>query len=165
MKSKLLITAIFFAGFCSASAFSLDFMGLELDGSTTLSGADGDQLTIQVPEFGNVAFGVQQKGVSAVVDDNFGTAAIEFDSSQIITVNFFAGLDVENVMVGFVGVANGADAPFYTSVDSQSGFIQIDSGSAGISSLTFDVAGPKVPEPSTALLGLIGVTALLRRRR
>lgn len=167
MKFKLFSLAALAAGISSAGAFSLDFTGLSLDGSVTLSGKD--QLVINVPEFGNVAFGVAEKDVTATVDDNFtdnGTpvAAIEFDDTRTITVDFFAGIDVENVVVGFVGV-DGGEAPIYSIVSAQSGTITLPSGEVGIQSITFDSVGQKVPEPSTAILGCLGAIALLRRRR
>ncbi|MGJ8726178.1 MAG: PEP-CTERM sorting domain-containing protein [Roseibacillus sp.] len=164
MKLKTFSLAALFAGINSVSAFSLDFTGLDLDGSTTLSGADGDQLVITVPAFGDVAFGVAQKDAVAVVDDNNGVAAIEFDSTKTITIDFFSGSDVENVVVGFVGVDAG-ETPSYTEVDSRSGLVTIPVGAAGIQTVTFDRIGPKVPEPSTAILGCLGAIALLRRRR
>lgn len=163
MKFKFLTLAALSAGVVSSSAFSLDFTGLDLDGSVTLSG--DDNLIINVPGFGNVGFGVLEKGVSAVVDDNLGVPAIEFDDTKTITINFFAGSPVENVMVSFVGVQQGIE-PTYVPVDNFGGTVAFGQGaSGGIQSITFDRIGPKIPEPSTAVLGLLGALALLRRRR
>ncbi|GHC46235.1 PEP-CTERM sorting domain-containing protein [Roseibacillus persicicus] len=165
MKFTFLTLAALSAGVVSSSAFSLDFTGLELDGSVTLSGADGDQLIINVPGFGNVGFGVAEKDLSAVVDDNYGVPAIEFDETKTITINFFAATPVENVMVSFVGVPQG-DEPTYVPIDNYGGTVSFDAGvSGGIQSVSFDAIDTKVPEPSTTLLGLIGAVALLRRRR
>ena len=161
MKFKAFALVTLVAGISSASAFSLDFTGLATDGSVSLS--EGDQLVIQVPDFGNVGFGVAPKDASALITEIDGTPVIEFDSSRTITVNFFAGVPVENVMVSFVGVQ--ADTPVYTALTPTSGTISISAGSAGISELSFDQAGDKVPEPSTAILALLGAAALLRRRR
>lgn len=164
MKFKALALAVLAAGIHSASAFSLDFTGLATDGSVTMSGADGDQLVIAVPGFGNVAFGVAEKDVSATLVDFGGTPAIEFDPSKTITIDFFSGSPVENVMVSFVGVDQG-ESPSYSTVSDTSGVVRIPAGTAGISGVTFDRVGPKVPEPSTTVLGLLGAVALLRRRR
>jgi hypothetical protein len=147
-----------------ASAFSLDFTGLATDGSVSLSGADGDQLVISVPGFGNVAFGVAEKDATASVVEIDGVPAIEFDDARTITIDFFAGSPVENVLVSFVGVDQG-ESPTYTSLTDTSGVARIPVGTVGIQGLTFDRVGPKVPEPSTAILGLLGAVALLRRRR
>ena len=165
MKLKLLSIATLFVGLTSAGAFSLDFTGLNLDGSTTFSGADGQRLIIEVPGFGNVGFGVNPEGSTAQVVELDGVAAIEFDETRTITVDFFAGSDVENVVVSFVALNVGED-PIYTAINSRSGEISTNQGTVGISGISFDrIGGPKVPEPSTAVLGLLGAVTLLRRRR
>ena len=82
-------------------------------------------------------------------------------SSRLIS---FLAANVENVVVGFVGVDSNEE-PDYVIVSGTSGQVVIPSGAIGISSVTFDRVGPKVPEPSTALLGCLGAIALLRRRR
>lgn len=164
MKFKLFALAALAAGLSSASAFSLDFTGLATDGSVTLSGAGGDQLVIEVPEFGNVGFGVQEEGVSATLVEIDGVPAIEFDPSRTITIDFFSGSPVANVVVSFVG-SNPGEIPTFTTLSDTSGIVSIPSGSAGIEGITFDRVGPKIPEPSTALLGLLGAVAVLRRRR
>lgn len=166
MKSNLIAASFAVLGMASASAFSLDFTGLDL--STTFSGADGDKLVIDVPGFGNVAFGVALKDVEATFtefdEDGVDVTAILFNVDTPITVEFFAGSDVENVVVDFVGVNTGEE-PTYTIVTPQSGDILTNKGNVGIAGISFDRVGPKVPEPSTAFLGLIGAVALLRRRR
>ena len=176
MKLKTIFLAALCAGIHSASAFSLDFTGLndgengELNGAT-FSGADNDQQTITVPDFGRVTFGVggDDKSASAVISDSFGPLAIEapagFDSDLVITINFESGSDVENVFVNFIGADGPTTGPLYQIVSPQSGTVVLPAGAIGISSLTFDRIGPKVPEPSTALLGGLGLLALLRRRR
>ena len=88
MKFKTISLAALFAGIHSVSAFSLDFTGLN---GSTFSGADNDMQVIAVPGFGNVSFGVLAKGQSAEIGTTFGVEAIEFDDSQVITVDFFSG--------------------------------------------------------------------------
>lgn len=169
MKFKAFLLAISAAGLSSAGAFSLDFSGLDLDGSVTFGGPDSDELIIAVPGFGNVGFGVAgpDKGVSDGIADVVeldDVAAIRFDATKVITIHFYAGCDVENVNVNFVAVNTGED-PIYTSIDSLSGHVSTNKGTVGISSITFDKVDATVPEPSTAVLGLLGAVALLRRRR
>lgn len=169
MKLKFLISTTFLAGILSAGAFSLDFTGLNLEEPVTLSGADGEQLVIFVPGFGNVAFGVAEKDITAEIallpdENDVDVPAIEFDATMTITVDFFAGSEVENVMVDFVALNTGED-PEYIAVDGFSGQIITDKGTVGIAGLSFDRVGPKIPEPSTTLLGLLGAVTLLRRRR
>ena len=165
MKLKTISLVALLAGIHSAGAFGLDFSNLDLalDGSVTAGNADGQRLVLGVEGFGNVTFGTTVKGDFATLDDNNGVAALEFDSSQTISISFISGSEVENIVVEFVGPD--ASEAIYTAVNGDSGFVTLPSGSAGIANIEFDRVGPKVPEPSTALLGGLGLLALLRRRR
>ena len=168
MNFKILTLTALFAGIHSVSAFSIDFTGLNQDLDTTFTGADGETLVITVPNFGNVSFGVDAKDVTAGFDqfdrDGEDATAILFNSDTPIIIEFFAGSDVTNVMVDFVGL-NVGEEPMYTAIDGQSGVITTNKGTVGIAGISFDRVGPKVPEPSTALLGALGALTLLRRRR
>ena len=112
MKFKTLSLVALLAGIHSASALSIDFTGLDLDGSVSFAG--DDRLVIEVPGFGNVLFGTDKDRV--VVGNTFGEPAAEFDSSKVITVEFISdggGLSVSDVLVGFVGEDDGEN-PIFT---------------------------------------------------
>ena len=165
MKFKLFASSVILAGVVSSQAFSLDFSGLDVDGSINLSGIPGEQLIISVPDFGNVGFGVLQDGVSTEINDNFGEPAIEFDPARTITVNFFGGA-ATNVTINFVGLdaGEGVTSSFGPDFVGDFGTIELSNGVAGISGLTFEAKG-RIPEPSVSILAALGAVALLRRRR
>ncbi len=164
MKPKALILISSFAGIYSASAFSLDFSGFATDGSDNLGSQLGEELVVNVPGFGDVAFGVQQSGATAVISEIDGEPAIQFDPTRSITIDFSDGGTVQNVVVSFVGIDAGENTSITIPNDS-SALVALSAGTAGISEVTFDRVDKKIPEPSTAVLGLLGAVALLRRRR
>ena len=152
---------------------SLDFSGIDGVNSavalpSTISPSDAQ--VIEVAGFGNVAFGLEAgpKPTANFVESAPGEIALVFDSSQVVTVNFFptSAVDVENVVVSFVGVE-----PIFTTLDGITGTISLPAQEGGpvlvgnITGLEFDVTEKKIPEPSTAILGFIGAMVLLRRRR
>ncbi len=164
MKLKFVTLLASIGGIVTSQAFTLDFTGLNIaaDSEPVLL-SDADQLVIEVADFGNVGFGVANDGETEV-SDTFGVPAIEFDASQVITINFFAGIDVTNVVVDFVGVDSGED-PVFTLLSGTSGTVSLNTGTVGIEGIGFEIDDKKIPEPSTAILALLGAVALMRRHR
>lgn len=151
----------------SASAFTLDFSGLDasLNGSPAFDGSafadDKDTFFFGIPGFGNIGFSTD--GNPAFLGTNFGAPALEFDSAQIVSLQFISGNAVANVVPTFIGAPQGV-TPVYTVTSETTGTLTIPSGSAGLASITFDEVN-KIPEPSVSILGALGALALLRRRR
>lgn len=163
---KLISSLFLVASAISASAFTLDFSGLDaaLNGNPPFDGSDfvddKDTIFFGVPGFGNIGFSTD--GNPAFFNTNFGTRALEFDDQQVVFVQFISGATVGNVVPTFVG--GGAGSAVYTVTSETTGTLTIPAGSAGLASVTFDEFG-KIPEPSVSILGALGALALLRRRR
>jgi hypothetical protein len=161
MKTKYALVASLACGFAStAGAFSLDFVGLE--GSTL-----PPSQTIAVPGYGDVVI----EAVSGILEINdttysrFGTfvTAVNFQQGDSIRVTF-TGLQPINVDFDFVGVSPGEQ--FVITPDlfvPQAFLVTLDPGNdgAGLKAIGWQ----QIPEPSTALLGGLGMLMLLRRRR
>lgn len=164
---KLFSTLFLAASAISASAFTLDFSGLDasLNGNPPFDGSDfvddKDTIFFGVPGFGNIGFSTD--GTPAFFNTNFGAPALEFDSGQVVLLQFISGATVGNVVPTFIGAPQGV-TPVYTVTSETTGTLTIPSGSAGLASITFDEFG-KIPEPSVSILGALGALALLRRRR
>lgn len=161
---KLISSFFLVASAISATAFTLDFSGLDaaLNGNPLFDGSefvdDKDTIFFGVPGFGNIGFSTD--GNPAFLNTTFGTRALEFDDQQVVFVQFISGTTVGNVVPTFVG----GGAPVYTVTSDTTGTLTIPAGSAGLASITFDEFG-KIPEPSVSILGALGALVLLRRRR
>lgn len=169
MKMKLTLIAALFCGLSSAaSAFTLDFIG---DEGTTLP---ADTLVITILGYGDVRFEARDASVLSVGNDfeNDGpgqttSPSLNFDTGESATITFL-GLQPINVQFDTVGLNTGEF--FVTSPGSTANeFIialngiafQPGTSGAGLFQVGFD----QVPEPSSALLGLIGSSLLVLRRR
>lgn len=174
MKFQTLLTTFFVAGALSASAsFSVDFTGFNL--SSPVNFSNEDPLVITVAEFGNVLFstvdpdgnGPQTSPVGSITDV-FAEPSATISETQPIVINFISGSVVENVMLTFIGADNFSQTVAGEVVNGDSVVATLPSnldGDFGLSLVTFDRVGPKVPEPSVSILGAIGALLLLRRRR
>ena len=155
MKTKLIIATAVLACLPSiSSAFSLDFTGLT---GTPLP----PNLVIFVPGYGNVTFEAAPGSNLAVVDYGI-TPALSFDQNETVIITFNGGevtppgLNYTGLEIGESFLAQFASYNTYTATHQGAG------NGAGISGLSFNQA---VPEPSSTLLGVLGASLLVLRRR
>lgn len=159
MKIKLFIGSAMFVCLSSVgSAFSLDFTGLV---GTTLP---PDPLVIFVPGYGNVTF---ESALSSnlIVEPVDGTPALAFDQGEAVRITF-DGVDVTDISFGYAGVSISESFSVVPDIFDPNTFVATLNGTgngAGITSITFN--GNAIPEPSSALLGVIGASLLVLRRR
>jgi hypothetical protein len=160
---KLTAIAAMLAGLCTASsAFTLDFAGYE---GVTLP---PNPLVIFVPGYGDVMFEAGDGSALAVNsdylnDNGFGAPSLSFSEGDTVRVTFL-GLEPLNVDFDFVGVSAGE--AFIVQVDqfaSQAFLLTLQGGGdgAGLYAVSFN----QIPEPAASLLGAMGLTLLLVRRR
>lgn len=163
MKTKIPLQAVLFCGLCSAaSAFTLDFVGY--DGQTL----PPNPLTIPITGYGDVTFeagtGSSLVVNSAFLNDNgFGAPALAFSQNDQVRITF-QGAPVTDVDFDFVGVSNGETFVVQTDLFSSNTFLvnlQGGGDGAGIFQISFNA----VPEPSASLLGALGASLLVIRRR
>lgn len=142
----------------SLSAFTLNFAGLV--GQTIPS-----TLTVTVPGYGDVRIDAPAASPVAV-GDLYGAPAIQLAPGQQIVVSFLGGAvtEFDSLDLGLDGeelfVTN-----FFSGINV--GTFTLDGEAlvpgGGITAITFNAAA--VPETSSAMLGLLGVTGLILRRR
>ncbi|BCU78451.1 hypothetical protein [Luteolibacter sp. LG18] len=145
-----------------SQAFTLDFVGYE--GSTL----PPNPLVINVPGYGDVRFDAAN-GSSLVVNNAYqndnGSAApsLSFDQGEALQVTFL-GAQPLNVDFDFVGVSSGES--FTVQPDlfvSQSYIINLQGSGDGAG--LYAISWTQVPEPTSAMLGVIGSMVLVLRRR
>ena len=167
MKTKLPLIASLYFGLCSiGSAFSLDFNLVPIN--TTVP----PTLTINVPGYGSVDFEILAG--SAVVDNKYASPpptttspSLNFDTNESVKITF-VGAQPEDIDFAFVGVSIGEQFTV-TPQASPNEFVvtlaNIGAGpgatkaGAGLYQINF------IPEPSSSILGVIGASMLLIRRR
>lgn len=166
MKTKIALAMALFCGPTAVSnAFTLDFVGYE---GTTLP---PNPLVIFVPGYGDVRFDAAN-GSTLVVDSAYqndnGSAApsLSFTERDALKVTFL-GAQPLKVDFDFVGVSAGETFTVQPSLfEAQSYLINLQGSGdgAGLYAISWQQQ-QTVPEPSSALLGLIGSAALVLRRR
>lgn len=158
---KLILAALAALSF-NASAFSLDFTAYN---GTNISA--GSPLTIFVPGYGNVVFstiGAEVLQVNNVFPPP-GAVSLAILPTQTLFVNFagaYAPFDIDDVSFGFTDLSNG-DGLSITSINAST--VRLTMGAGGNGAGLRDVNFSAVPEPSTTMLGAVGVLALALRRR
>lgn len=172
MKIKtLLITAVSLAASALSQAFTIDFNALVVPQGTTID--SGTPLTINVTGYGDVRFevgGTDVVQVGTTYSNDAGTTivnSLEMDAGDKILVTFL-GPEALNVDFDIAGLTPGEEVVQITQHAIRTFEFQVNtignpgSDGAGIAAVSWTA----VPEPSSALLGLLGAgTLILRRRR
>jgi len=164
MKTKTTLVAALFCGLSAiSSAFTLNFVGSE---GTIIP---PDVLEIAVPGYGSVLFEAVA-GSTLIVDNahlnNLGSGApsLSFQTGEAVKVTFI-GLTPTDVNFDYVGVSTGE---FFTSMAdgvTPQAFIVTLNGSGDGAGL-YAVSWSQIPEPSSAILGVLaGAVCIFRRRR
>lgn len=166
MKINIPLAAVLIAGVPAiSSAFTLDFAAYT--GAVVQSGTP---LSINVPGYGDLTFDVGA-GSPLVVnsayqnDNGFGGPSLSFDQNDAVKITF-NGLSPLNVDFDYVGVSVGESFVSQKDLFTPEAFVVNLQGAgdgAGIYSISWNTEA--VPEPASAMLGLIGTTIFAFRRR
>ena len=165
MKMKTpLIAAMFLTVVSSVQAFTLDAVGYE--GGIL----EQNPFSVFVPGYGEIVFEAAP-GSSLVVnsayqnDNGFGGPSLSFDENESVKITF-TGADPLNLDFDFVGQSVGETFVIEKDLLTPQAFLitlQGKGNGAGLYAASWDVQC--VPEPSTAVIGLLSSLLLLRRRR
>lgn len=164
MKMKTpLIAALLLGMNAISSAFTLDAVGYEGEELTS------NPVSVLVPGYGELVFQAAV-GSTLVVnsayrnDNGFGGPSLSFDQNEAVKITF-TGAEPLNVDFDFVGVSAGES--FIVQKDlftPQAYLVTLQGGGNGAG--LYAVSWNTVPEPTSALLGLVsGAFFAFRRRR
>lgn len=165
MKMKLPLLAALVAGLpMASSAFTLDAVGYE-GAELSLS-----PLSIFVPGYGFVIFEAVP-GSALVVDsayenDNgFGGPSLSFDQNDAVQITF-GGLEPLDADFDFVGLSTGEIFDVQKDLFTPQTFlVTLQGGGDGAGLYAVSWETECIPEPSSAMLGLIGTAVFAFRRR
>lgn len=165
MKLTTPLVAALLAGMPAiSSAFTLDAVGY---GGSELS---LNPQSVFVPGYGELIFEAAV-GSALVVnsayenDNGFGAPSLSFDENEAVKITF-NGLDPLNVDFDFVGVSAGENFVVQKDLFTPNAFLVTLQGSgdgAGLYAISWNTEA--VPEPTSAMLGLIGTAIFAFRRR
>lgn len=165
MKMKLPLLAALVAGLpMASSAFTLDAVGYE-GAELSLS-----PLSIFVPGYGFVIFEAVP-GSTLVVnsayenDNGFGGPSLSFDQNDAVKITF-GGLEPLNTDFDFVGLSTGEIFDVQEDLFTPQTFLVALRGGgdgAGLYAVSWETEC--IPEPTSAMLGLIGTAVFAFRRR
>lgn len=147
-----------------SGAFTLDALGY--------SGSDltSNPVSVTVPGYGELVF-ESVAGTTLVVnsayenDNGFGGPSLSFDQNDSVKITF-TGAQPLNVDFDFVGVSAGENFVVEKDLITPQAFILTLQGSgdgAGLYAISWNTDA--VPEPASALLGLMGAAVFAFRRR
>ncbi len=165
MKMKIPLIAALVAGMpVISSGFTLDAVGYA---GSELS---LNPVSVFVPGYGELIFEAAVGSVlvvnSAYQNDNgFGGPSLNFDQNEAIRITF-NGLEPLNVDFDFVGVSAGESFVVQKDLFTPQAFLvtlQGGGNGAGLYAVSWNTQA--VPEPTSALLGLIGTAVFAFRRR
>ncbi len=165
MKMKIPLLAVLTACLPAiSSGFTLDAVGY---GGSELS---LNPVSVFVPGYGELVFEAAV-GSALVVnsayqnDNGFGGPSLNFDQNEAIRITF-NGLEPLNVDFDFVGVSAGESFVVQKDLFTPQAFLVTLQGGgdgAGLYAISWNTQA--VPEPTSALLGLIGTAVFVFRRR
>ncbi len=175
MKTKLTLFAALYCGLSAVgSAFTLDFRnystGVPIPTGTTVQPA----LVINVPGYGNVQFDAVGTSVLVVNGDyendspgNTTSPSLNFDIGEAVKVTFLGAQPVD-VVWATVGLNTGEY--FITQEGSTAKEFIVTLGGSNPNAANrgaglYEVGFQQVPEPSAALLGVLGASMLVLRRK
>jgi len=163
MKTTIALAIASLCGLTAvSSAFTLDFVGYD---GTTLP---PNPLVINVPGYGDVRFDAGT-GSSLVVNSAYqndnGSAApsLSFDQGDALQVTFL-GKQPLHVDFDFVGVSPGESFNVQPDLFKSQTYL-LNLQGAGDGAGLYAISWTQVPEPSSALLGVLGTSILVLRRR
>lgn len=163
MKMKTtLIAALFAAAVSVGNAFTLDAAGYQ--GNTLTQ----TPVSINIPGYGELVFEALP-GSALVVnsayqnDNGFGGPSLSFDEDESIRVTF-VGPEPLNVDFDFVGQSAGESFSIEKDLFTPQAFLVTLKGGGDGAGL-YAVSWNAVPEPTSALLSLIGGAMFVLRRR
>lgn len=167
MKMKTPLVAALLAGMPAiCGAFTLDAVGY---GGSELS---LNPHSVFVPGYGELIF--EAAASSALVvnsayenDNGFGGPSLNFDQDEAIKITF-NGPSPVNVDFDFVGVSAGETFVVQKDLFTPQAFIVTLQGGgdgAGLYAVSWNIQPDAVPEPTSAMLGMIGTAVFVLRRR
>ncbi|MBK1830120.1 PEP-CTERM sorting domain-containing protein [Verrucomicrobiaceae bacterium R5-34] len=188
MKSKFLTLIASAAMLTAANAFTIDFNSMQISGDTGVIAldfdnagdqaiSDGEQVEVNVPGYGLVRFEIVPESTYTVAvgsqfknDSDSFQQSLEVEPGETVQVTFLEDVDIYNVNFDIIGVSAdensdvipvfGSDKIFQYNTPTGSGPGGENDG-AGIAAISWSV----VPEPSSALMVLLGAGSLVLRRR
>lgn len=146
-----------------ASAFTLDFSGYN---GLVLSAAP---VAIPVPGYGNVVFQAVPLGQLPVsnlyVNDNgFGGPSLNFEPGESLRITF-EGAQPLNVDFDFVGLSVGELFVITPDPAVAQAYVLTYNPTPGDGAGLYAISWQQVPEPASAMLGLLGTAVFTLRRR
>lgn len=145
------------AAFCAhAQAFTLDFVafnGINLTSPATIN--------VPVVGYGTLVFSTLP-GQTITINNTHGAVAANLDAGETLAVTF-VGDPIDAGTFSFIGLnIGGNDDVSTTAISSNTFAINLASGDGvGLQSISWSA----IPEPSTTMLGALGMLAVALRRR
>lgn len=162
MKFKTILTVACLTAMSGlASAFTYSFTAQQIASAGSLSNGNtiGGPITVNVPGYGDVQI-ASTSGTLTYQDAGIDT--IRFNGGEVMTITFLAGpvYDVpEGLSITAQNLTGGEAFIVGGSYPGNVFTITLNSGEAGLAAVEF------VPEPSSALLGILGAGLMVFRRR
>ncbi|MBK1882116.1 PEP-CTERM sorting domain-containing protein [Luteolibacter pohnpeiensis] len=158
MKIKATMVAALLLLAPALHAFTLDF-------ASSVGATLPSDLVINVPGYGDVSFSANYASSLEVGTDFYGGATLQFDNNEVVLVTFLGGVptDVDFSTVAVSAISGEQFVVIPISSSQYAVALQGSTDGAGIGAVTFNAAA--VPEPSSAVLGLLGAAGLFVRRR
>jgi len=167
LKLKFCTLIAILTATAAAHAFTIDFNSISADFSHGTTVTSSSSLTVNVAGYGNVSFEVTNTD-SLIVDNHHSSGggptqdSLEIDSDETVIVTFL-GAPALNVDFEIIGIDGGesSEASYFAGTDDYRYTPGIGTDGTGIARVTWNT----VPEPSSSLLVLLGMSSLILRRR